>query len=48
MPSTRPSPRHGDYREAQVWGIGETFDTSNIPSSVRAARAIVDKLERVA
>lgn len=39
---------HDNYREAQVWGIEETFDISNVPASVRAARAIVDKLERVA
>lgn len=39
---------HGDYREAQAQGIAETFDVSNIPASVRAARAIVDKLESAA
>ena len=39
---------HGNFRETQVWGIDETFDVSNTPASVRAARAIVDKLERAA
>lgn len=39
---------HENYREAQVWGIEETFDITNVPGSVRAARAIVDKLERKA
>ncbi len=39
---------HEDYRETQAWGIDETFDTSNTPASVRAARAIVDRLERAA
>ena len=39
---------HGDYRETQAWGIDETFDVSNVPASVRAARAIVEKLERAA
>jgi hypothetical protein len=39
---------HDNYRETQVWGIEETFDISNVPASVRAARAIVDRLERVA
>ncbi len=39
---------HEDYRQAQVWAIGETFDISNTPASVRAARAIVDRLERAA
>lgn len=39
---------HDDYRQAQAWGIDETFDVSNTPASVRAARAIVDRLERAA
>lgn len=39
---------HQDYRETQVWGTQETFDVSSVPASVRAARAIVDKLERAA
>jgi hypothetical protein len=39
---------HENYREAQVWGIEETFDVSNVPASVRAALAIVEKLARVA
>lgn len=39
---------HEDYRETQAWGIAETFDVSNTPASVRAARAIIDKLERAA
>ncbi len=39
---------HEDYRETQAWGIDETFDTSNTPASVRAARAIVDRLEQAA
>ena len=37
---------HGDYREAQIQGIRETFDVQDTPASERAARAIVDKLER--
>jgi hypothetical protein len=39
---------HDAYRETQIWGIDETFDVSNVSASVRAARAIVDKLERAA
>ncbi|MCY1647166.1 glycerophosphotransferase [Caulobacter sp. SL161] len=39
---------HGDYRQAQIEGIAETFDVQNTPASERAAQAIVDKLERVA
>jgi hypothetical protein len=39
---------HEDYREVQAQGIAETFDVSNTPASVRAARAIIDKLERAA
>lgn len=37
---------HGEYREAQLEGIRETFDVQDIPASERAARAIVDMLER--
>ncbi len=39
---------HEDYRQTQAWGIDETFDVSNTSASVRAARAIVDRLERAA
>jgi len=37
--------RHGDFREAQLQGIAETFDITNEPSSIRAARAIKAHLE---
>lgn len=37
---------HSDYRQAQLQGIADTFDVSSISASERAARAIVDKLER--
>lgn len=36
---------HGDYREVQVHGIEETFDVNDETASMRAARAIVHKLE---
>lgn len=39
---------HHDYRQAQMQGIAETFDVQNTPASERAARAIIDKLERAA
>lgn len=37
---------HDDYRQAQIQGIAETFDVQNTPASERAARAIMEKLER--
>lgn len=37
---------HDDYRPAQIQGIAETFDVQNTPASERAARAIMEKLER--
>ena len=39
---------HDRYEETQVWAIDETFDVSNVPASLRAAQAIVQRLEAVA
>jgi hypothetical protein len=35
---------HGDFLDAQRSGVAQTFDLTDIPSSQRAARAIVDRL----
>ncbi len=35
---------HGDYLDAQTTGVAETFDLTDEASSLRAARAIVDRL----
>ncbi|PZR36981.1 glycerophosphotransferase [Caulobacter segnis] len=39
---------HGDYRATQAEGIVETFDITDEPSSLRAARAIARRLEAAA
>lgn len=36
---------HEDFRQAQRTGIAETFDITDEPASMRAARAIVERLE---
>lgn len=36
---------HEDFRQAQQTGIAETFDITDEPASMRAARAIVERLE---
>ena len=35
---------HGAYSDVQVRGFAESFDLQETPSSVRAARAIVERL----
>lgn len=37
---------HDDFRQIQIDGIAETFDVGEEPSSMRAARAIAQRLER--